>query len=109
MYVIVKDHMRTVFLQLSDSLHFLCYFAWRDVSTFALDIEPCMHVKVLANRINLQACLLKSVYKLPMLFHHANLSDPVGNLMSPLKARAFWEALPQVDKPGNHVLLGGSS
>ncbi len=54
----MKDYMRTVFLKLGDSLHFLCHFALRNVSILALDIEPCMHVKVLADRINRHACLL---------------------------------------------------
>jgi len=104
-YVVMEDDMRTVLVKLGDSPYLLCHLAWRDISTVAFDIEPCMHVEILAKLVNRHACLLENINKLPLLFHHTNLSDPVGSLMCPFKADPSWEALPKRNEPWKHLLL----
>jgi len=106
-YVVKEDDMRTVLVKLGDSAYFLCHLAWRDISTLAFDVEPCMHVKVLAKLVSRHARLLENVDELRLLFYHANLSDPSGIFMCPLKAGASWEALPKRNEPSKHLLLGG--
>ena len=104
----MKDNVRAVFVKLGDSPDLLCYLAWRDICFFAFHIESCMHVEILAKFISRHACLLEHVNKLPLLFYHTNISDPVGNFMCPFKACPIWEALPQVDEPCKHLLLGAN-
>ena len=87
-YAVMEDDLRAVLVSLGDSAYLLCHLAWRDISTLAFDIEPCVHVEILAKLVSRYACLLQNVNKLPMLLHHTNLSDPVGNLMCPFKAGA---------------------
>ncbi len=92
MYVVVEDNVRDVFVKLGDSPDLLCHLAWRDICILAFHIEPCMHVETLAKLVSRHACLLGNVNKLPLLFHHTNLSDPVSNLMCLFKAGPSWKA-----------------
>ncbi len=101
----MEDDVRTGLVKLGDPPYLLGHLAWRDVSTLAFHIEPCMHVEVLAELVSLHACLLENVNKLPLLFHITNLSNPVGNFMRPFKTGPSWEALPQMNKPSKHLLL----
>ena len=100
-YVVMEDDVHTVFVKLGDSPYLLCHLACGDISTLALHIEPCMHAEILAKLVGRHACLLENVTKLPLLFHHTNLLDSVGNLMCPFKADPRWKALPQMNEPGN--------
>ena len=98
-YVVMEDDVRIVLGELGDSIYLFCHLAFHK--------EPRVHVEVLAKLISRHACLLQNVNKLPMLLHHTNLSDPVGSLMCPFKAGPRWKALPQLNEPGKHLLLGG--